>query len=348
MIHNADDDRVAYQEAEALRKIGDEVFIFSAYEQKEKGRDEKKSWLYDHLREVSPDVIVCDTPVSVCVARRVAKNLQSDVKIVYDITEWYPSKKNLRNASFFGKVLRFFYLSLLSLLAGFYCDAFIFGEYYKSFPFRFLFPWKRMMFLSYYAPVGRVLKRDAKQSLKDGCVLYYSGNLTEEKGYFRVLSVAKKVAAERPSIPFELKVISSETETEVNDLLPNLKVSYSRWMPFPDFCHSVSTGDVFFDLRDNDFENTHCLPIKLFYYMSAGRPMVYSDLKAIRKGVPEFAVECLVDPMDENEIVNTVLRYVDNPEIYRMHCQNNLNLSSLKYNWENIEGDFLKFIHDGF
>ena len=205
-----------------------------------------------------------------------------------------------------------------------------------------------MMFLSYYAPVGRVLKRDAKQSLKDGCVLYYSGNLTEEKGYFRVLSVAKKVAAERPSIPFELKVISSETETEVNDLLPNLKVSYSRWMPFPDFCHSVSTGDVFFDLRDNDFENTHCLPIKLFYYMSAGRPMVYSDLKAIRKGVPEFAVECLVDPMDENEIVNTVLRYVDNPEIYRMHCQNNLNLSSLKYNWENIEGDFLKFIHDGF
>ena len=93
MIHNSDDDRVAYQETAALQRAGDEVSVFSAYEQKEKSREEKSKWLLQQLVEYQPEVIVCDTPIAVKIAYKAKKKIGKQVRVLYDITEWYPSKK---------------------------------------------------------------------------------------------------------------------------------------------------------------------------------------------------------------------------------------------------------------
>ncbi|MCQ2209551.1 MAG: hypothetical protein MJZ34_04595 [Paludibacteraceae bacterium] len=348
MIHNSTDERVAYQEAHTLRCVGDDIEIFSAYELKEKSRKEKTEWLLQQLLNSKPNVIVCDTPLSVEVAHRAKKIIGKDTRVVYDITEWYPSKKNIRNFPFYKKLIRVPLLSLASLWAGFLTDAFLFGEYYKSFPFRYLFFLKPSLFLAYYASKTSVKKIPPKDSLGKECILYYSGNLTREKGYCRVVSLAKKVAEKRPSIQFVLRVVSPSVIDNKDDQQPNLRVEYLNWMTFPQFCETVGENDIFLDLRDDDFENTHCLPIKLFYYMSAGRPMIYSDLKAIHKGVPEFeTMGCLSKPDDESKMISFILNCVDNSDFYRQHCQNSLNLSFNKYNWENIENQLVKFIHDG-
>ncbi len=347
MIHNSDDDRVSYQEAASLQRVGDEVSIFSAYEQKEKSREEKSKWLLQKLIEDKPDVIVCDTPISVKVACKAKKSIGKNVRVIYDITEWYPSKKNLRNVSGVKKYFRAILLSFASILAGLLTDAFIYGEYYKSFPFRILFFWKPSAMVSYYASKNVVKQIEPKATLQEECVLYYSGNLTKEKGYNRVVSVAQRVATLRPEVSFKLRIVSANKPDEM--VLPeNLKIESAGWMSFPQFCATVGEGDLYMDLRDNDVENSHCLPIKLFYYMMAGRPMIYSNLKAIQKGVPEFdEIGCMSEPDDEEKITAFILKCVDNPNFYRQLCQNSLNLSSQRYNWENIENQFVKFIHNG-
>ncbi len=352
MVHKADDERVAYQEAKALCAEGDIVHIFSSYSMRDKSRSDRCQWLQMHLEQSSPDVIICDTPISVIVARKAKKTIEKlegkVVKVLYDITEWYPSKKNLRNYGMLKRFVRFFALSFLYLKASFFVDAFLFGEYYKALPCKILFPWKKNMILPYYATIGNVKRYPAKKSLKKSCSFYYSGNLTEEKGFFRVLEVVKAVAEKRPNTIFLLNVVSS-MEMEVGaDMPSNLRISYQGWMPFEAFCETMGANDLYFDLRDDDIENTHCLPIKMFYYMAVGRPMIYSDLKAIRQGVHEFEeMGVAVKPTEIEMSVDAVLRYIDDEDLYQKHCRNALRLSDEKYNWERIAESFVKFIHYG-
>lgn len=347
MVHTKEDERVAFQEAESLEKAGCDVRIFSVYAL-EMSRDDKMKWLEDELVSVLPDVVICDAPLSVKVAKRVRRVLREkgrNVKVVYDITEWYPSKKNLRNLSLVSAMCKMIVLSVLSLGAGFWSDAFIFGEYYKSFPFRFLFPWKKKLFLSYYASVDKVRRFPVKKTLQDECVLYYSGNMTAEKGFFRVLDVVDVVARKKTETQFTLRIVSSSSDFKIPDLPENVKVELISWQPFEEFCDTVGQADIFFDLRDDDVENTRCLPIKLFYYMSAGRPVIYTALKAIPKGVPEIDnVGCLVPKGEANLAANFVLRYIEDASLYQMHCRNGIELCENKYNWEMQEAGFVNFI----
>ena len=352
MVHKADDERVASQEAQALRAVGDTVYVFSTYLMQKKSRTERCQWLQTQLEQTQPDVIICDTPISVLTARRAKKTMARSTgkhaKVLYDITEWYPSKKNLRNYGALMRIVRFFALTFLHLKASFLSDAFLMGEYYKALPCKILFPWKKKLLLTYYATNASVKKYAPKTSLKKSCAFYYSGNLTEEKGFFRVLEVARKVAENRPNTKFQLNVVSSMKMENLENSPSNLNVSFQGWMPFETFCETVGANDLFFDLRDDDIENTHCLPIKMFYYMAVGRPMIYSDLKAIRKGVSEIdEMGVLVKPTEIEKMVEAVLRYVDDDELYQKHCQNALRWAEEKYNWESIEESFVKFIHHG-
>ncbi len=352
MVHKADDERVAYQEAMALRSEGDIVHIFSTYSMRDKSRSERCQWLQTHLEQSCPDVIICDTPISVIVARKAKKTIEKSegkvVKVLYDITEWYPSKKNLRNYGVLKRFVRFLALSFLSFKASFLADAFLFGEYYKALPCQILFPWKKNLMLAYYATIGNVKRYPAKKSLKKSCSFYYSGNLTEEKGFFRVIEVVKAVAEKRPNTNFLLNVVSSMKMDVEEEMPSNLRISSQNWMPFEVFCETVGANDLYLDQRDDDIENTHCLPIKMFYYMAVGRPMIYSDLKAIRRGVPEFEeMGVAVKPTEIEKSVDAVLHYLDDEDLYQKHCRNALRLSDEKYNWERIEKSFVDFIHYG-
>ncbi len=346
MVHNVDDERVAHQEAAAVRKYGGSASIFSTYKMDEDRRS-RENWLIERLVEAQTDVAVCDTPLAVlaaCKARRAMKNKK--LRVVYDVTEWYPSKKNLRGMSLPKRCVKFAVLSVLSVVAAAKADGFLFGEAYKAKPFRFFSPRKRYMMLPYYASEGMVRSFASKSSLEQSCVCYYSGNLTEEKGFFRVLEVVRRAAEARAATSFTLRVVTSSDFVACDHLPENMRVEFSPWSPFPDFCQTVGSADIYFDLRDDDFENTRCLPIKLFYYMAAGRPMIYSRLKAIPLGVPDFGqVGRLVSPRNVGEAVDALLLYVDNPDLYAEHCQNSVTLSTQKYNWTNFEKDFVDFLH---
>ena len=93
-----------------------------------------------------------------------------------------------------------------------------------------------------------------------------------------------------------------------------------------------------------DAENTRCLPIKLFYYLACGRPVVYSDLKAIRRQVEPFDFGCLVAPSDAEGICRFLLDCIDHPDRYRQYTANARRAAEEKYNWGIIEEQFVTFV----
>ena len=267
-----------------------------------------------------PDVIICDTPVAIW---RIRRYFGRHIRVVYDITEFYPSKKNVRNVSLLLKPLKYILLKLVFLWAGVAADDFIFGEYHKSRAFRFLFPWKRSLLLPYYPSLHYISPRPA-HPLGDEVRLFYAGPQTAEKGFERVKQVLQKCQERLPD-----KHIVFQT---VNGVV------------FEEFCKIITEQDVFLDLRDTDRENTRCLPIKLFYYMAAGRPVIYSDLKSIRIGVPEIANDSLIDPENLERAVEMICEWVAHPDVYLSQCARNRQLAENCYNWEKQSETFIQFI----
>lgn len=296
--HHEGDDRVTYHQIPTLREAGYDV-----------------SWEHEAC-----DYAICDTPKAVLEARRLGAKV-----ILYDVTEWYPSKKNLRGR---GWKKPFYAVAMvgMSLIAGCVADRFIFGEADKAKPFRILFPWKRHVFLPYY-PKTEYIRRHQARDLKQECRLFYAGPKTREKGYTRVCEVLKRCQALRPETNFVLDVIDSA----------------SGFLPLEAFCERVAQADIALDLRARDTENRRCLPIKWFYYAASGVPSIYTDLDALRKQVPEAtSASALVSSTDE--AVETILGWIDHRESY-LGCQEaGHKAHEEKYNWDAISARLLQIL----
>ncbi|MCL1934248.1 MAG: glycosyltransferase [Candidatus Azobacteroides sp.] len=358
VAHYPTDDRVYFQLAETLKQAGHKVFIISTLTDNCDLPDiqcfDSKGWskkllidkLQDCFSNCNPSIIICDNPIAILAAGKY-KKLHKEIRIVYDVTEWYPSKKNLKELPFFKKIMKIILLSCLSVYAGCLTDAFVFGEHYKAKPFRFLFSWKKYIYLSYYASIDQINIYPQK-NIHEKCNLFYSGPLTIEKGFDKVLDVSNHTAKNHPETKFILTIITGTNDYPISTDLPeNLLIQRKGLLPFSDFCKEIGKYDLFFDLRTNDVENTRSLPIKLFYYMACGRPMIYANLKAIRQGVPEMEqMGYLVNPMDLNEICECISNYLSDDELYKSHCETARKSALEKYNWDIIKDGFIQLISE--
>lgn len=356
--HLPSDERIAHHQVPILLERGHDVKVISTRTDfvegvnncfNDVGLSRKKVLLRvtSILEDFLPDLLICDTPIAVIMGGYYRKKYKN-CAILYDVTEWYPSKKNLRNHTWLSILARLLLLPCLNLWAGVITQGFIYGEYYKARPFQFLFRKKKNCFLSYY-PDLKYIERTSVRHIEKKCRLLYSGAMTEEKGYFNVLRALYHTATWYPQTKFELTILTGELpiQQECSDSQPeNLEVLYRLYLPFEEFCKELSKYDLFLDLRSSDVENTHCLPIKLFYYMATGRPTIITSLKAIRNGVPDID-ECAVlveRPFRAPEVAAEILKYVKNPNYYQTQCQNALELSEKKYNWSLIVDDFIQLV----
>ncbi len=327
--HTTQDDRVWYHQRAALLSVGVAVDVCGV-EALQEARI--KEW---NDNADTYDSIVVDTPRALWKVRKAKQ-----ARLLYDITEWYPSKKNLHGSRGLHKWSKACLMAIASLWAGIRTDAFIFGETDKARPFRWLFPHKQYINLPYY-PDLQYIPTTTPHDIQQKCHILYAGPLTEEKGYKRVLEVVQQTQQLCPNTHLQLDIITgSPIEARQK---ADIEVHYLPYLPFEDFCKSLCYYDLFLDLRDRDRENIHCLPIKLFYYMACGRPSIYSKLKAIRKGIPECdSCTTLVNSIEE--AADAIVHYIQDERLYQSHCENALKLSQEKYNWDSIKNDFIQFI----
>ena len=107
--HEPFDDRIFYNMARTL-SAGNNVSIISSrqeltdvadginincFEGNELPKRDKIRKFTEYLADFKPSVIICSEPLPVLAANLYSKKTYGKIRIIYDITEWYPSKKNL-------------------------------------------------------------------------------------------------------------------------------------------------------------------------------------------------------------------------------------------------------------
>jgi len=362
--HNSFDDRVFYHQAKSLSKSGYDVQIVSTKDDTSEEldnisinsfcghqlkRNEKINRILDNLELFLPDLIICDSPLAVFASAKFKKI--HPVKIIYDITEWYPSRIHLQYYYGFLKVFKFIVLLLGNFTAGIKSDSFIFGEYYKSIIFRKIFFWKKHIQLPYYPDIS-FIRYYPLEKITSEIHLLYTGKINSDKGIDAVVGAIQVASLRCTGIKFKLKIIGNfptqDDQLHFNRLIStlpdNVVITLIDSLPYLEFCNTIGDTHLFFDLRKMNVENTHCLPIKLFYYLACGRPVIYSNLKSIRQEIKDINFGYLCNPDDIQSIAGHIVNYITHPTTYSEQATNALDVSRSTYNWNVIEKEFISFI----
>ena len=362
--HKSLDDRVFYHQAKSLLKQGFNIEIIStkedcignidsitinSYDDRNFSQKQKISKIIKYLIHSNPKIIIADTPLAV-IASAIYKR-KNKTRIIYDITEWYPSKKNLIDNKGVSKIFKAITLTILNLFSGLQSDYFIFGEHFKSIPFRILFFWKSYIYLPYYPDLNYINYFPVSR-IENVVNLTFSGIINKEKGIESVINAISLSALKCSDKQFNLRIIgyfpTSEDRLFFEEITKNLQGNFSitleNFLTFPQFCKTIGNTHIFLDLRKKDFENSFCLPIKLFYYLACGRPVIYSNLSSIPKAIPDINFGLLTEPDDSERISNRIIDYINDNDLYNTHCSNALKISKEKFNWQLIENKFVNFI----
>ncbi|MCE4066510.1 glycosyltransferase [Chryseobacterium gleum] len=361
--HNYNDDRIFYHQAKALRDEGFEVKICSlytlysgiidgidieSYAVLEESIEKKMETFRKVCHTFQPQCIICSEPLAVVAVRKYVK--QYKAACIYDVTEWYPSMSMLRKYRFPVKIFQAVKFSLVQLYAGFLSTRFIFGETTKKFPLAYFFGFKKQMILPYY-PDAIYIRESVKQLEPGRITLCYTGQISKDKGIDNFFKAVDKLRQKASSLHIRILIIGSAVEENDKLYFSSLLKKYTfddieirKPTDFEQFTEELADADICFDLREINFENNHSLPIKLFYFMGAGKPVMYSNLKGIRKHMGELSFGSLVNPHDADGISDIIINYIMNPELYHAHALNAGKEFKEKYNWEMIKDSFVDFV----
>jgi glycosyltransferase involved in cell wall biosynthesis len=361
------DDRIFFHLAKALSEEGKHVEVIStrveitgiiegitisSFDGNRLSKMEKISGSVEKLSAADPGLIICSGPMALIAAVRYARSGKRRVRMIYDITEWYPSKKQMARHKAPVKYIMFLKYLFFNLYASSLADAFIFGEWYKSRPYRLLFPLKPFTFITYY-PNLKYLPYKPPHLQENSLRLCFAGKISREKGIINLLNVIGLLVQKIPGIRIELQIIgwyeSPEDrmvcEPAIMSARKNVNIIFHDRKPFLEFIEFISDTDIFIDLRSDDPENQRCLPIKLFYYAALGRPVIFSSLKSIKKEIETGSLCHLVRPDDPEQVVSIISGYLHNHEMYLNHCIRGRRLAVEKYNWDRIKPDLLNFVN---
>ncbi len=361
--HHYNDDRIFFHQATALVKMNYEVKICSLSSDfigeinsiqiesivaLEKSSGYKINKLLGVCESYQPDCIICSEPIPVFAASKFRK--KKKVTIIYDITEWYPAMSMLRDFNPVKKLVQGVKFFLIQLYAGFLSNHFIFGEETKKFPLYYFFPFKKSVTIPYY-PDEKYVLQSKKSFRSENITLCYTGAISEDKGigrFFRAVDILQK---RNLNLQVKILIVGSARKAEDEIYFSELLSRYSfksieirKPAAYEKFSESFSDADICFDLRAFNFENHHSLPIKLFYYLGAGKPVIYSNLKGIRQHISPFDFGFLVDPEDAETIADCIEKYIKEPKLYNLHSDNAVKSFLEKYNWNVIRDTFVKFI----
>lgn len=362
--HRYDDDRIFHHEAKELRDQGHDVKICSlcadfigniegieieSYSILEQNTERKIEVFQKICESFKPDAAICSEPLAVIASKKYNKGKKAS--IIYDITEWYPSMRMVEMYSFPLKSIHAIKFFLIQLYAGFISTHFIFGEKTKKFPLAYFFPFKKSIILPYY-PNDIYISKSIKKLSPNSINLCYTGQFSKEKGIGNFFEAIDFLRKKKPNLHISILLIGGTRKERdahyFSELLSKYKfenIKIEKAASFESFTEAYSEADICFDLREMNFENHHCLPIKIFYYAASGKPVVYTDLKAIKKYVDVSKFGYLVDPEDSETISNLISNYIDNPELYNTHSQSARNEYESKYNWNAIRNLFVNFVN---
>jgi glycosyltransferase involved in cell wall biosynthesis len=324
---------------------------FKCFEGNNFSKNQKVEQFYKLLIDFNPDVAISCEPVTVIPANRYKRLNNRKLRIILDVTEFYPHQNTLNQFSGVMRVMKYIQLSLFNLYASNLADRIIAGETNKLKLYKVIAPFKKKSIITYYAP--KKYFKFSELKINDELFFCFLGEQSEERGFFRFLEVISQLSH---LIKLRIKIIligSSFVNQNVQNLLLKSLIDSEKvvieHLPKIEYCNlgsSLSKSHFFIDLREKNKIFNRSLPIRIFDYLACGRPIIFSNLNSFDEFDNLTSFVYLVDPFNVNEVVRIIVEYLNNPELYYEHCRQAKKSFEEKYNWELIESKLLEVVNE--
>ena len=312
-------------------------------------RKSKNYRLFELISNEQPDIVICCEPMAVFAANNYKRKKKSSTKIILDVTEWYP--ENVTSKLSFIKQLIFYpILTLINILASNISDHIIVGEVSKKRRYDILSPTKQKTIIGYY-PVLKYFPSRPPTPTPDNITLGYAGLINFDRGILTLLNIAQKLAKNNLDKNVTLKIIGKfqyKKEEEIfNKICENISIIRlirKDWVSYSELANQISDIDLCFDLRKQNFIYRNSLPIKIFEYLACGKPVIYSDIKPIRKELEIEKIGNLVNPNAEDQIIKIIESYWENPNKLRQQSVNARDIIEKGKNWESESHKLIELV----
>lgn len=362
--HSPYDERIFYKIGLSLRKFNNEVAIICSnvkidtfsegikikgFEGNSLSKKVKIKKLTQEIREFNPSLIICCEPLTIPAAHKYKKGKKAGIKIIADITEYYPLRSSMDRFSGLLRVIHYVRHFIFNIYAVNLTDYLFIGESGKSGLYKFIAPTKSKAIIGYYPPL-RLFRYSPPRYDGKHFTVCYSGIISESRGFSRYLTLIKKVADLFPDKEFTALIIG-KYESEVlrkstGKLLSkeNVRVRYYDRAGYIKYSEMIAESDLCIDLRDKNSVFNRSLPIKVFDYMACGKPVIYSNLSSFKEFMDIEKFGLLIEPDDLNSALDRIGLYLVNPEKLKEDSLAARKLFEEKYNWEEIENKMMKII----
>ncbi len=167
----------------------------------------------------------------------------------------------------------------------------------------------------------------------DKIILLYQGVLLEGRGIPLIMRTMRQVEN-------SVLLILGDGEQKHNfqklatELGVNDRIIFAGTIQQSELINYTAGADIGLSLIENiSISYYHALPNKLFEYIMAGLPVLSSDLPQIKKIIDDYNVGETVDILNENNIVEALKKWENNPDIierYKLNC----NKAAADLNWQ--------------
>ncbi|PIR41640.1 MAG: hypothetical protein COV31_00170 [Candidatus Yanofskybacteria bacterium CG10_big_fil_rev_8_21_14_0_10_46_23] len=175
----------------------------------------------------------------------------------------------------------------------------------------------------------------------DRKIVMYIGKFEKGKGHDLVLRSARSLSQKRPDIKFVM-VGGDEDLPEYKKVWP--EVIFLGPQPYSDLPTNQKLGDVLVipNSGKNIVSARYTSPLKLFAHMASNRPIVASDVPALKEIVDETMVAFFKSD-DPGSFSEAVIKVIDTPN-YADRIKRTALEEVKQYSWANRAEKIIKFI----
>lgn len=352
--HNAQDTRIFYKEALALKKSGYDVTVIANHPCNETidgikiiSLNNKLLLKYDFisiltlgflaLKEES-DVYHFHDPQLIPIA--LLLKALTTAEVFYDVHEDYPKKVGKRIEGFnwlpFSSFFSSIFKKIVSLLEGFVGKVFdqvivALEEIQEHFGLGDITVIHNYAIISDLSDLPKTNIQAPQQSTN----LVYAGGISRFRGVHKIVDSLPLI--KQPSFVFKLlgDINSDSYEKRIRSSEGFSKVDYLGWKKFPEVISQLESSDIGIVTYDPMFSYQPNLPVKLLEYMAAGLPVIACDYPIWREIISKYECGLLLESLDPEEIAEKITYLINNSKEAVRMGQRGREAVLKKFNWEN-------------
>lgn len=351
-VHNANDTRIIDKECLSLVQAGYDVTFVARYDM----REMKYGVLIIPLE--SPKNIVDRLFLSTIKIFRIIRQTNADLyhfhdpelipvglllkalgnKVIYDVHEDYEEFFKARDwlTPFLKKAFSFFWWQFEKFSCYFFDYIIVVAQNWRD-----KFPQKNAEVISNVPPLRFITDHSPRKN-KDVFKLVYVGTLDK----FRGIDIAIDSLPFITKMKVELHIMGALKNPAQLDLFNRQpQVRYHGRVPWHKLREALDGADAGLLLLRPDSLNLNTSGennTKLFEYMSAGVPVIFSDFPRLRAFIDGLGAGLAVDPTNPRKIAEAVEFLYENPAIRKEMGANGIKAVIEQYNWEAQEEKLLK------